>query len=95
MHRKHHSFFWIAPVLACSVVALVRPAIGQMPRKAPSMVTDQTIAAIDKGLKYLASRQGSDGAFRDRGSMGTYPLSMTALSGLALISSGSTPTEGR
>jgi len=95
MLRNHDgSFCRIAPMLAWSVVALVRPALGQMPRKAPPMVTDKTVAAINKGLKYLASRQGADGAFRDHGSMGAYPLSMTALSGLAVISSGSTPTEG-
>jgi hypothetical protein len=81
-------------MLACVVVVLARPAFGQLPRQRPPMVTDKTVAAIDKGLKYLASRQGADGAFRDRGDMGTYPLSMTSLSGLALISSGSTPTEG-
>jgi prenyltransferase/squalene oxidase-like repeat protein len=65
------------------------------PSSRPPMVTDETEAAIQKALKYLVSRQSADGSFRDQGQMGTYPVSMTSLSGLALASSGSTPTEGK
>ncbi|GJQ25780.1 MAG: hypothetical protein HBSAPP02_08120 [Phycisphaerae bacterium] len=60
----------------------------------PPLVTPPTQAGIDKALKFLAARQASDGAFREQGGLGTYPVSMTALAGLALAGSGSTPTQG-
>ena len=69
-------------------------AANRMPQKRPPMVTDEAEAAIEQGLRYLVSRQSSDGAFRDAGGFGTYPVSMTSLAGMALLSSGSTPTEG-
>jgi len=70
-------------------------AAEQVSGQTPPMVTKKTVKAIDRGLKYLVSRQGSDGAFRDQGGLGAYPSAMTALSGLAVLASGSTPTEGR
>lgn len=60
----------------------------------PPLVTPEARAAMDKALKFLASRQASDGAFREQGGLGTYPVSMTALAGMALAGSGSTPTQG-
>ncbi len=69
-------------------------AMVELPRGRPPMVTEETERAIDKALKFLASRQGSDGVFRDQGSMGTYPVTMTSLAGLAILASGNTPTEG-
>ncbi len=80
----------------CGAVLLAAPqsASAQLPAKHPPLVDDATAAAIDKGMKYLVSRQSSDGAFRDQGSLGSYPVAMTALAGMALLSSGSTATEG-
>lgn len=60
----------------------------------PPLVTEDTEKAIHTALKFLATRQASDGAFRDQGGFGSYPLSMTSLASLALMASGSTPTEG-
>ncbi|MFQ5429545.1 MAG: prenyltransferase/squalene oxidase repeat-containing protein [Phycisphaerae bacterium] len=83
-------------VLASAAVLCLAPlARGQMPRARPAQVTPETEAAINKALKYLASRQSSDGAFRDAGGLGTYPVTMTSLASLALMSSGSTPTAGK
>lgn len=85
------------PILACAATALsLLPAIAHagIPGKRPPMVTQETDAAIQKGLKYLATRQSSDGAYRDQGRLGTYPVTMTSLASLATIASGSTPTEG-
>lgn len=59
------------------------------------MVTEETEAAIEKGLKYLSSRQSSNGSFRDQGNYGSYPVTMTSLAGMAIMSSGSTPSEGK
>jgi hypothetical protein len=47
-------------------------------------------AAIDKGLQWVASTQSKLGHW----TAGTYPTAMTALSGTALLGSGSTTTQG-
>ncbi len=62
--------------------------------KRPPLVTEETETAIQAGLQYLVGKQGSDGAFRDEGNYGSFPVAMTALSGLAIGSSGSMPTQG-
>jgi hypothetical protein len=48
-------------------------------------------AAIDKGLKWMAKTQSSAGHWH---AGGTYPTAMTSLAGTALVSSGSTTTQG-
>ncbi|MGE0481984.1 MAG: prenyltransferase/squalene oxidase repeat-containing protein [Phycisphaerae bacterium] len=60
----------------------------------PPEVTPATRAAIDRGLRYLARTQNRDGSWRTQGSTGGYPTAMTALAGLAMLGSGSTPTQG-
>ncbi len=60
----------------------------------PELMDERTVAAIDKGLKFLAAAQRSDGAWYSAGSMGSYPAAMTALAGQALLASGSTPESG-
>ena len=76
-------------VMCCGLIG------AEPPRRLPPLVTTETDAGIQRALKYLAGRQGADGAFRDQGQFGSYPVTMTALSGLALAASGSTPTQGR
>lgn len=49
--------------------------------------------AIEKGLEWLASQQQRDGHWEASGNR--YPVSMTALSGMALLMEGSTLREGR
>ncbi|MCB9852706.1 MAG: terpene cyclase/mutase family protein [Phycisphaerales bacterium] len=71
-----------------------RIALAQLPQKRPAHITEETEKAIKKGLAYLATRQSKDGSFQESGDLGSYPTSMTALAGLALIASGSTPTQG-
>lgn len=75
---------------------LVMPAHlrADLPPERPPMVTRNAEDAINKALKFLATRQSSDGSYRDQGSMGSYPVTMTSLAGLATAGSGSTPTEG-
>ena len=76
------------------LVGSSRAAPNGPPTKRPPMVTAETEAAIAKGLRYLVASQSPDGSFRDAGQYGLYPVCMTAISGLAIAGSGSTPTQG-
>ena len=62
------------------------------PSLSPSMPADKnpTKAAVKKGLDWIAKQQSRSGGWPDK----TYPVAMTALAGTALISSGSTATQG-
>jgi hypothetical protein len=82
------------PIVLAVALVLNSSAFAEPPSKYPPLVTAEIDASVQKGLKYLAAKQGSDGAFREQGGMGSYPVAMTALSGLAFASSGSTPTQG-
>ena len=64
--------------------SLARPALAA--KKDPKWA-----AAIEKGLKRIAKTQSSIGHWTANG---TYPTAMSALAGTALISSGSTTTQG-
>src|SRR5207249_6543459 len=48
---------------------------------------------IRRGLEYLAKQQHKDGHWETFG--GQYPISMTGLSGMALLMEGSTMREGK
>ncbi len=65
-----------------------------VPQSEPEGITPEIRHAIDTGLAYLVSTQNRDGSWRTRGRAGSYPTAMTSLAGLALLASGSTPTEG-
>ncbi len=67
---------------------------GGAPPADPADVTPATREAIDRGLRYLGSTQNRDGSWRTNGSTGSYPVAMTGLAGMAMLSSGSTPTQG-
>jgi hypothetical protein len=60
----------------------------------PPGVTRDTRQAIERGLKFLAREQAKDGSWRTGGGYGSYPVAMTGLAGLALVSSGSTMVRG-
>ena len=63
----------------------------------PHMVTAEVEAAVKRGLAYLArTQERADGSWRSgRGYGGGYPTAMTALAGLAFLSAGNTPVEGK
>lgn len=61
---------------------------------APRHIDQKTERAIQRGLEYLARNQDRQGAWRNAGRYGSYPVAMTGLVGVALLMSGSTPTEG-
>lgn len=93
--------FTAALTLSCAALAgLGAPAparaqdeeeIGELPH----LVTPRTAESIERGIKYLASQQRRDGSFREGGQYGTYPVTMTALSGMAFLCHGDTPSRGR
>jgi len=77
------------------VVLTPQQAPAQDQRAYPHGVTPEIDAAIQRGLEYLARTQSRDGVWRGGGQEGAYPVAMTALAGMALLGSGSTPTRGR
>ncbi|MBL8880768.1 MAG: terpene cyclase/mutase family protein [Phycisphaerales bacterium] len=101
---------WAVALGACSFPAhaadaqprsLLLPglAVQEAPRAAipprdPSEITPATRAAIDRGLQFLVRSQNRDGSWRTNGSAGGYPVAMTSLAGIALLSGGNTPTQG-
>src|SRR5205085_1428302 len=48
---------------------------------------------VEKGLAWLVKQQHKDGHFSAAGDQ--YPVTMTALGGLALVAEGSTPKKGK
>jgi prenyltransferase/squalene oxidase-like repeat protein len=60
----------------------------------PRHVTKAGVEAVRKGLEYLESVQSPDGSFTTTKDGGTYPIAMTGLAGMALLSSGSTSSRG-
>jgi hypothetical protein len=83
----------------CFILALcfvAPPGRGQDPEVPllPKGVSRETQSAIDNALKFLAREQSKDGSWRSGGGYGYYPCAMSALAGLALLASGSTPTRG-
>ncbi|MHC4078510.1 MAG: prenyltransferase/squalene oxidase repeat-containing protein [Planctomycetota bacterium] len=81
----------------CSLGLLLASAMAlpaQSVRRFPPGVNAKIDAAIKRGLDYLVRTQNNDGSWRASG-YGAYPTAMTALAGMALLGSGSTPTRGR
>jgi hypothetical protein len=68
---------------------------GQDKKVYPPGVTPEISDAIERGLEYLQRSQARDGCWRGNGQDGIYPCTMTALAGMALLSSGATPTRGK
>lgn len=79
-------------VVALSAPATAVAATAKPPR--PKHITPEAETAIKKGLKYLGKKQGGNGAWRNEGQYGSYPVTMTSLASLAILASGSTPTQG-
>ena len=84
----------IPAIVLCLSVPVMSQERDELPPLLPDLVTLKAHQSIERGLKFLASAQARDGSFRSNGNFGTYPTTMTALAGLALLSSGSTTTRG-
>jgi hypothetical protein len=85
--------WWTLLVLG-GIVAAPGAAQDEVLPVHPPGVTRDTRQAIDRGLKFLAREQSKDGSWRTGGGYGSYPVAMTGLAGLALVSSGSTMVRG-
>ncbi len=68
-------------------------ALTRMGRARADELDEKTQAAVDKGLKWLADQQKSDGHWE--ANQGQYPSVMTALAGMAMLMEGSTLREGK
>src|SRR5688572_660260 len=60
----------------------------------PKHMNARTQKAIVKGLDYLAKTQGPDGNWPNGQDGAAYPLSMSALAGMAFLAHGNTTTRG-
>ncbi len=76
------------------IVALIAAEAVSAADRRPEGVTLEVLRAIQAGTNYLARTQNHDGSWNNMGGWGTYPTAMTALAGTALLSTGSTATEG-
>jgi hypothetical protein len=63
--------------------------------EAQKLVTPETQAAIDRGLAFLAARQSSRDGSLGSSASARRRVAITALSGMAFLSSGSTPGRGK
>src|SRR5215472_2420107 len=66
--------------------------LSALPARADEMTAEQR-KAVQKGLDYLAKTQHKDGHWEAFG--GQYPVTMTGISGMALLMEGSTIREGK
>jgi len=83
----------LAGLVMCASVPHIAAAQTDAP-PLPEFITPAANDAIQKGLAYLARTQGRDGAWRNRGQFGRYPVAMSSLAGLALLMNGNTTTQG-
>src|SRR5260370_35782887 len=63
------------------------------PRVRADEIPEKYRPAVGKGLEYLVKQQQKDGHWGANGDQ--YPVSMTALSGMALLAGGSTVRDGK
>lgn len=99
MRRVRHSggaaiLFRFALLVSVGLWSTVERAVAQGVNLRPRHVDEGTEKAIHRGLEYLARTQDRQGAWRNAGTYGTYPVAMTSLAALAMLMSGSTSTEG-
>ena len=80
------SFMCLA-ALGLALVFAPTPALAADKDEA-AKVLEQYKPNIDKGIKWLAEQQQKDGHWEAQG--GQYPVTMTAVSGMALLAEGST-----
>ncbi len=72
---------------------VVSPAQGDEELR-PKHVTVAQQRAVQLGLDYLARTQNADGGWTGARDGAAYPVTMTALAGMAFLANGNTPTRG-
>ena len=84
----------VGPALLGQSAAAPRDRLA-LPGEHPPEVTKRSVRTIDRGLRFLAKVQASDGSYgKSRYSPTTYPTAITSMAGLAFLASGSTPGRG-
>ena len=81
-------------IVSVTLTGLLASALTAQVPEIPAGASPEDQAAIDRGLAFLVRSQNRDGSWRAAGGYGNYPTAMTALAGMALLGSGSTPTRG-
>lgn len=85
----------VAAIVALMIVGpWTRPTVAAPSTALPAMIKKDTARRIERGLRYLARTQRSDGSWLNSGGYGIYPVVMTSLASLALMAGGSTPESG-
>lgn len=88
---------WLACLAIPTLIAAPRPVLADGETgdsRLPKLVDDKIAQAITKGLDYLAKTQQPDGGMPANYGGRAYPAAMTGFGGLALLASGSTPSDG-
>jgi len=83
----------LSAVILTVLIVLSRGAVCRGDELLPQHINAQTQKAIHSGLDYLAKTQLQDGNWGGQDG-GTYPTVMAALSGMAFLSHGDTPSRG-
>ena len=79
------------------LLAVVRPVAEAQPvaeALRPRHITPEAQLAVNNGLAYLARVQSPDGSYQSLEDGATYPLSMTAMAGMAFLANGNTTSRG-
>lgn len=86
---------WVGwgPAAVAAGLCLLTPVLTGAGRR-PEGVTPEIERMSDSGAEYLVRTQNRDGSWNNMGGIGGYPTAMTSLAGLALLTTGSTPTRG-
>lgn len=82
---------WLA-IFVAMVPCIVQAAETDVEKEAAREITPEAEQAIKQGLTFLAAQQHPDGSFGTGGYRGN--VALTALAGMAFLSSGSTPGRG-
>ena len=84
----------ISFVLALAFLARAAAPASAAEELYPKHVNAKVQTSVVKGLDYLAKTQGPDGNWPDGQDGATYPISMTALAGMAFLANGNTTSRG-
>ena len=90
--RKRRNVVAVASALflACAQARVCAGAGELLPRH----LTPKIQIAVREGLDYLAKTQAPDGSWSNSKDGASYPISMTALAGMAFLANGNTQTRG-
>ncbi len=80
-------------IVLCWIV-MAWPSLSYADDLLPKHVTEKSQLAVSRGLEFLAKTQGQDGSWKHASDGAQYPVSMTALAGMAFLANGNTTSRG-